>query len=168
MFCSPKLNHRINRLHERALRIAYSDYVSSFEELLIKDKSTTIHQKNLRVVAVEMYKISHNMSPIFMEDLVTDIDTKYHTRSRYKVELDENCNATCSKKLNYYPKKANTSSFGLQSFSWLGPKIWALIPDELKNIKSLATFKDKLKKFEFENCPCKLCKEYIQGVGYIN
>ena len=82
MFCSRKLNHKINRLHERALRIAYSDYVSSFEELLIKDKSTTIHQKNLRVVAVEMYKISHNMSPIFMEDLVTDIDTKYHTRSR--------------------------------------------------------------------------------------
>ena len=53
------------------------------------------------------------MSPIFMEDLVTDIDTKYHTRSRYKVELDDNGNATCSKKLNYYPKKVNTSSFGL-------------------------------------------------------
>ena len=68
-----------------------------------------------------------------MEDLVTEIDTKYHTRSSYKVELDDNCNATCSKKLNYYPKKANTSSFGLQSFSWLGPKIWALIPDDLKN-----------------------------------
>ena len=103
-----------------------------------------------------------------MEDLVTDIDTKYHTRSRYKVELDDNGNATCSKKLNYYPKKVNTSSFGLQSFSWLGPKIWALIPDDLKNMNSLATFKDKLKEFEFENCPCKLCKEYIQGVGYIN
>ena len=59
-----------DRLHEEALRIAYSDYVSSFEELLIKDKSITIQQKNLRVVAVEMYKISHNMLPIFMEDLV--------------------------------------------------------------------------------------------------
>ena len=65
-----------DRLYERALRIAYSDYISSFEELLIRDKSTTIHQKNLRVVAVEMYKISHNMSPIFMEDLVRDINTK--------------------------------------------------------------------------------------------
>ena len=111
MFCSRKLNHRINRLHERALQITYSDYVSSFEEILLKDKSTTIHQKNLRVVAVEMYEISRNMSPIFMEDLVTDIDTKYHTRFRCKVELDDNCNATCSKKLNYYPKKANTSFF---------------------------------------------------------
>ena len=101
MFCSRKLNHRINRLHERALRIAYAEVIFSFEEFFIKDKSTILHQKSLRVVAVEMCKISHNMLPIFMEELVTYIDTKYHTRSRYKVELDDNCNATCSKKLNY-------------------------------------------------------------------
>ena len=75
----------------------YSDYVSSFEELLSKNSSTTIHQKILRVVAVEMYKISHKMSPTFKEDLVTDIDTKYHTRFCYEVELVENGNATCSK-----------------------------------------------------------------------
>ena len=47
-----------------------------------------------------------------MEDLVTEINTRYHTRSSDKVELDDNCNATCSKKLNYDPKKVNTSSFG--------------------------------------------------------
>ena len=49
MFCSRKLNNKINRLHERGLRIAYEDYVSSFEELLIKDGSVTIHQRNLKV-----------------------------------------------------------------------------------------------------------------------
>ena len=43
VFCSRKLNNEINRLHERALRVAYSDYVSSFEELLIKDGTCTIH-----------------------------------------------------------------------------------------------------------------------------
>ena len=37
MFCSRTLNHRINRLHERALRIAYDEYSSDFEELLEKD-----------------------------------------------------------------------------------------------------------------------------------
>ena len=101
-----------------------------------------------------------------MEDLVADIDTNYH-RSFYEVELDENGNVICAKKSNYRPKKVNTSSFRLQSFSWFGPKICTLIPNALKNINSLATFKDNLKKFEFENCPCKLCKEYVQSVGYI-
>ena len=48
MLCSRKLNHKINRLHERALRIAYANYKSSFEDLLIKDGTVTIHQRNFR------------------------------------------------------------------------------------------------------------------------
>ena len=102
MFCSRKLNNKINRLHERALRVAYSDYVSSFEELLIKDGTRTIHQRNLKVLALEMYKIAHEKSPSFMKDLVEEIDRNYHTRSSYEVELDENRNVKkCPKKSNY-------------------------------------------------------------------
>ena len=41
------------------------------------------------------------------------------------------------------------------------------IPDQLKTIDSLAAFKNQVKKVNFDNCPCNLCKEYIQGVGYI-
>ena len=42
MFHSRKLNSRINKLYERALRTVYQDYVSSFTELLEKDKSTNL------------------------------------------------------------------------------------------------------------------------------
>ena len=66
------------------------------------------------------------------------------------------------------PPKSNTSSFGLESFRWLGPKIWELVPDNLKHAKSLSAFKSALKKLNIDNCPCKLCKDYIHGVGYIN
>ena len=58
----------MNRLHERALRVAYSDYVSSFEKLLLKDGSCTIHQRNSKVLALEIYKITHERSPSFMKD----------------------------------------------------------------------------------------------------
>ena len=81
MFCSRKLNNKINRLHERALRIAYADYVSSFEELLAKDDSVTIHQRNLKVLAVEMYNIYCGKSLTFMNELVEELDTKYQTSS---------------------------------------------------------------------------------------
>ena len=80
MFCGRTLNRRINRLHERALRIAYEDYESSFEELLIKDDSVTIHQRNLRVLAVKMYKLSHKLSPEFMWDLVEEIKSIQNTK----------------------------------------------------------------------------------------
>ncbi len=40
----------INKIHERALRIAYKDDVSSFEDLLEIDKSVTVHQRNMRLL----------------------------------------------------------------------------------------------------------------------
>ena len=56
MFHSRTLNNKINRLHEKALRIVYSDYKSSFCELLKKDKSFSIHHKNIQSLATEIYK----------------------------------------------------------------------------------------------------------------
>ena len=73
MFCSCSLNHKINRLHERSLRIAYNDYTATFEDLLAKTRTVTIHQRNLMVLAIEMYKIANGSSPNFMIDLMTNL-----------------------------------------------------------------------------------------------
>ena len=56
-------NSKINMLHERFLRIVYSDKQSSFEELLEKEGSVSIHQRNLQVLATEMYKVRKGISP---------------------------------------------------------------------------------------------------------
>ena len=42
---SRSLDNRINTLHERALRLAYNDFTSSFTKLLKKDNLATIHKK---------------------------------------------------------------------------------------------------------------------------
>ena len=97
MFCSRTLNHRINRLHERALRIAYDDYSSDFEELLEKDDTIPVHKRNLRTLAIEMYKISNNLSPPFMRDMMTEICVPYNTRSTTKIEEDESGSSRCTK-----------------------------------------------------------------------
>ena len=76
MFHSRQINHKINKLHERALRIVYNDHFSSFEELLSEDKSVTVHQRNLQILATEMYKILNGLSP----DIVQDI---FETKSNY-------------------------------------------------------------------------------------
>ena len=44
MFHSRKLNNKINKLHERCLRIVYSDNTSSFDELLETDHSVSVHR----------------------------------------------------------------------------------------------------------------------------
>ena len=49
-------------------------------------------------------QFSRGISPKFMHDLIEKFDTKYHTRSRYGVELDGDGNTKSSnKKLNYRP-----------------------------------------------------------------
>ena len=61
-------NRKVNRLHEKCLRTIYNDKQSSFNELLEKDGSVSIHERNLRVLASEMYKISNDLSMLLMKD----------------------------------------------------------------------------------------------------
>ena len=62
MFHSRTINNKINRLHERALRIVYFDFKSSFEGLLIKDNSFPIHERNIQRLAVEISKFLNGLS----------------------------------------------------------------------------------------------------------
>ena len=52
MFYSRQINTKINNLHFRALRMVYRDETSSFEELLKKDGSVTVHHRNLQLLAI--------------------------------------------------------------------------------------------------------------------
>ena len=63
MFHSRKLNHKINHIYERALRLVYNDYTSTFENLLLMDGSVSIHHRNIQKVATEMFKAKSNLSP---------------------------------------------------------------------------------------------------------
>ena len=54
--CDKTSDNRINHLHKRGLRTVYNDNVSIFEKVLEKDNSVTIHVRNLRTLAAELYK----------------------------------------------------------------------------------------------------------------
>ena len=51
MFHDRGLNNKINRMHERSLKIVYGDSKSSLKELHRKDKLPQIHHKSLKVFA---------------------------------------------------------------------------------------------------------------------
>ena len=57
MFHSRTLNNKINRLHERCLRIKYNDKLSNFEELLHKDNFVSIRHNNINALAIECTKL---------------------------------------------------------------------------------------------------------------
>ena len=59
MFHSSKLNSRVNKIQERALRIVYQDYASSFTKILEKDNPTAIHNRNIQLLATELFKVKN-------------------------------------------------------------------------------------------------------------
>ena len=62
-------NNKINRLHERCLRLIYNDKRSSFEDLLEKGNSVSIHHQNLQALAIEMFKVHTKASPEIMQEV---------------------------------------------------------------------------------------------------
>ena len=63
MFHSRNLNNKINRIHERALRLVYQNNLS-FSELLDLDNSVTVHQKKLPVLVTEICKVKNGIKQI--------------------------------------------------------------------------------------------------------
>ena len=69
MFHSSQLNNRINKIHERALRLVYKDNKLTFNGLLELDNSVTIHQRNLQIFATEIFKVKNSLAPEIMTEV---------------------------------------------------------------------------------------------------
>ena len=59
---SRTMENRINKIHKKALRFVYKDETNlSLDDLLKKDKSVIIHQRNLQILATEIYKFRNDL-----------------------------------------------------------------------------------------------------------
>ena len=131
MFHSRRLNNKINSIHERALRIiTYGDNVSTFQQLLQKDNTVSIHHRNIQTLAIEMFKVSKDLSPSIVKEIFQERRIPYNLRN-------EN---------SFVARHVNSVYHGTESLSFLGPKIWELVPPDLKSLESLEAFKTRIKK----------------------
>ena len=46
----------MNSIHERALKIIFEDYESTFQQLLKQNKSVSINQRNLQILVTKIFK----------------------------------------------------------------------------------------------------------------
>ena len=68
MFHSYALSNKINRLHERCPRIVYNDKKTTHENLLVRERSVSVHVRNLQILATEIFKGHRDLSlPNFKE-----------------------------------------------------------------------------------------------------
>ena len=57
---------------------------------------------------------------------------------------------------------------GQFSISYFGSVIWNSIPAELREMNSFQVFQSEIKTLRPTNCPCRLCKNYIENLGFVN
>ena len=142
MFHSRGINNKINRIHKRALRITYNNKLS-FEYLLDKDNSVTIHHRN-RTLAIKTFKVLHGLSPPLLN----------------KVFVERNCTYNLPGNNFLNRRRVNSVRYGTESVSFLAPIIWDILPKEIKNSQTLNAFKSKIKNWVPRECPFRLCKTY--------
>ena len=107
------LNNKINNIHERALRMVYQDQKSSFETLLKRDKSMSIHVTKPQHLATELFKVKNDLSPEIMKEIFV-FQEKETDKLRSGNHLAQ--------------KNIGTTQSGIESVSNLGAKLWNLLP----------------------------------------
>ena len=151
MFCSRSLNNLIYRIQERALRLTHNDHVSTFQNILEITKEKTIHQNDLESLAKEIYKFLNGLSPPILNGAFMIRNNNYNLR-----------NFQC-----LYSTNKRTVKYETETVTYRGPQIWNLVPENTKNASSFDIFKKEIRKWKGEKCPCRICKTYIQHVGFL-
>ena len=151
MFHSRRLNNKINNIHEKALTIVYSDCKSKFQELVNKDVSFSEQHRNIQTLAIEIYKHIHGLSPAIMKEMF-----KINRTLPYNLRTHNEFSSRVPK----------TVKNGTETIYFLAPKVWALIPGKIKECSCLEAFRSNIKKLK-PDCPCRLCKAYLEHVGFL-
>ena len=98
------INKKINRLHERCLRIIFCDRQSSFQELLERDGSVSYHERNIQILATERYKVRKGISPRQITELIA-------RRNKHPYNLRHNT--------EFLQPLVNSVHCGIESISYL-------------------------------------------------
>ena len=159
MFHSRTLNNRINRIHEKDLRLVYKDetflsfalrkryryselswsvfsrirteyrnFSRSVYNLLKRDKSVNIHQKNLQILATEIYKAKNDLE---LEIMIK----RYFSLYTITMQFEKWSRTTRTEKLHSVLRNRK---------HLLPQELWEIIPSDVRNQNSLEIFKEKI------------------------
>ena len=148
-FCRASDCRKLERIQERALRAVFRDKKSTYQQLLKRAELTTLLERRLQDIALLMFKVKHGLYPKNVRDLFTVNTSRYNLRGS-----------------DFTVPRFNSVTYGKHSLRYLGPKLWKLLPEELRNTPSIQTFKKQIRRVEIkplltDGCRnrCPLCND---------
>ena len=140
-----KSNNHINRIHERALRIAYQRLMNVWQK--------TVSSK-FKVVVYRNYVLKY-------------LKLKWSLLYNHEWHFWHHRMPIPSNKLRCKSQNIRTARYGIETATFADSRIWSYLPSELKEDTLLNKFRLKTKTWKPENLSCKLCKIYLQRIGYL-
>ena len=134
-FCGKTANGKVEKLHERSLRILTNDRQSSYDELLVKTGSASMLTHRLRLMLIEVFKYFKSLTPACLNEM-------------FQIK----CNSHGLRDVTRLVQPLRrTSTYGLRTISYVGPKLWNDLPIDFKYIDDmdLHDFKQLINNWNF-------------------
>ena len=139
-FCTKYYKTRMEKILYKGLRFVYEDYTSSYEDLLLKANMDSIDLNREKTILCEMYKCLNKQGPLYLTELF-DVNQRSSRRGQ-----------------TFIIPRVNTTTHGLHSIRYQGPRLWNMLSLELKSQPTLAKFKHELNNYSGNECKCAQCK----------
>ena len=134
MFCHKQDYLKIEKIQYKALKIVYNSN-ESYEELLLRNNEVSIHQKQLRILATDVFKSLGDINSDFMKSYFTIKEIPY---SLLLLKIPSTRFKHC----------------GTNSIVFRACLVWNKLPLSVKQSQSLTKFKSKIKALK-KNAPAK-------------
>ena len=141
-FCGNGDMHKIEKLNERVIRFMYNDYTSDYLTLLEVNGECSLYLKRIRIIAQEVYKTIHGLSP------------------EYTKELLKNRTFKSRRPLDLYIPKVNQVTYGFRSYRFEAPTVWNSLPLDIRRAENFPLFKKLIGSWTGPNCRCNSCNFY--------
>ena len=116
IFHSRLTKNKINKLHERALRIFYDDDILTFDQLLAMDKSFCIYHQNIQRLLIEIYKAIRDISGNSLKELFVKRERTINLQSKTELVI----------------ASVNSVFKGKNSLRYFGSVIWNSLSIEIR------------------------------------
>ena len=122
---------KLEKIQERALRTVFNDFQTVYSELLTKANMNKLHCKRSKKLIEHVYKVIHNLSPLFPPDY-------------YEIKI---LNYDMRKQILIRQPNFNTVRFGKNSLKYKASKLWNATPDYITNESEYRVFQNALGKY---------------------
>ena len=140
-FCSQASTNKMKKIQERALRFICYDFTSNMETLLVLNNVVPLHIDRMKLMASEVFKILHNLSPSYIQDLVKEKVSHDNFRNKKQAEIPQ----------------VNSKRYGMKFFRFEAAQVSNSLPNEIRLADNYKQFKRLLQAWDGVNCRCTSC-----------